>query len=264
METTFKKRLLGSALAIFATVAPITAHAQTKISQMTDGGTIQATDELPVVRGGSNFRVVVGSAATQAIAAFLQPSNNLSDLVNVATARANLGLGSAALLATSGVLQPSNNLSDVSSTIAALTNILPSQTGHAGQFLTTNGTASSWASALWSGNRNDHGQPSFGQSGVLLWGYRDNQRQPEWGCDDQWHRGRHGGQDSGRERWNADWFGQCGDVEFSEHWSHLPWVLLPPSRSRMQRVFPPRVSPRCKATGPRFSSRPGPRQRMIA
>jgi hypothetical protein len=162
METKIKKRLSGLMLALLTAGSPLAAFADAKISQMTDGGTVQATDEIPVVRTGANFRVVVGSAATQAISAFLQPSNNLSDLVNVATARANLGLGSAALLATSGVLQPSNNLSDVSNTITALTNILPSQSGQAGKVLGTNGTAPGWVSASGSGTVTTTGTPASG------------------------------------------------------------------------------------------------------
>jgi hypothetical protein len=36
------------------------------ISQLTDGGTVQTTDQIPVTRSGSNRRVAIGSAGTKA------------------------------------------------------------------------------------------------------------------------------------------------------------------------------------------------------
>ena len=39
--------------------------ADTKISAMTDGGTVQATDKIPAVRAGANVRVVTGTMAAQ-------------------------------------------------------------------------------------------------------------------------------------------------------------------------------------------------------
>ena len=35
-----------------------------KISQLTDGGDVQVTDEIPVNRGGTNFRVSIPSATS--------------------------------------------------------------------------------------------------------------------------------------------------------------------------------------------------------
>lgn len=53
----------------------------------------------------------------------LLAANNLSDVANVATSRANLGLGSAALQNTSVFLQAANNLSDLGSASTARTNL---------------------------------------------------------------------------------------------------------------------------------------------
>ncbi|MGH6828662.1 MAG: hypothetical protein ACREFW_07105 [Rhizomicrobium sp.] len=86
----------------------------------------------------------LGSAATQAVTAFLQPGNNLSDLSNAGTARANLGLGTAATSASSAFdatgaastaqsnaiaaaeaasCQRSSNLSDLANIVAARANL---------------------------------------------------------------------------------------------------------------------------------------------
>jgi hypothetical protein len=55
----------------------------------------------------------LGSAAFQNTSAFMQPSNNLSDLISSSTARINLGLGTAAVQNSGTFLQTANNLSDV-------------------------------------------------------------------------------------------------------------------------------------------------------
>ena len=65
----------------------------------------------------------LGTAATSASTDFLQVSNNLSDLNNAATARTNLGLGSAATSASTDFLQVSNNLSDLNNASTARTNL---------------------------------------------------------------------------------------------------------------------------------------------
>lgn len=68
--------------------------ADTKISDLSDGGTVQTSDAIPVARGAANYKVVVGSAATQSTGAFAtaaqgaladsatQPSDNISTLTN--------------------------------------------------------------------------------------------------------------------------------------------------------------------------------------
>ena len=60
--------MLSAALAI----APNSAlAADKKVSAMDSGGTVQTTDQIPVVRAGANIRVQVGSAATQPTSAFV-------------------------------------------------------------------------------------------------------------------------------------------------------------------------------------------------
>lgn len=59
------------------------------------------------------------------------------------------------------LLANSNNLSDVSNITTALNNLLPTQTGNSGKFLTTNGTNTSWAST-------SGGVTSFTGDGTIL------------------------------------------------------------------------------------------------
>ncbi|WP_435007989.1 beta strand repeat-containing protein [Tundrisphaera lichenicola] len=70
MKTTLLNRTIGLLAAFSLAATPLYA-ADTKISAMTNGGTVQTTDQIPAVRSGANVRVQVGSAATQPTTAFL-------------------------------------------------------------------------------------------------------------------------------------------------------------------------------------------------
>jgi hypothetical protein len=125
-------------------------------------------DGNPLVVGALYFntalqgmRVYTGTAWVAAYMSgdgYLLASNNLSELTNVVTARANLGLGTSALANGYNL----DGLTDVTITSATngqvleyesatslwknkTINALPSQETHNGQFLTTDGTNASWA-----------------------------------------------------------------------------------------------------------------------
>ena len=66
----------------------------------------------------------LGTAAVQNISFFLQSANNLSDLTNIAVAQANLGLGTAATQNIGFFLQTANNLSDITNPVLARNNLL--------------------------------------------------------------------------------------------------------------------------------------------
>ena len=62
-----------------------------------DGGTASTS------ASGARTALGLGTASTQATSAFLQPSNNLSDVSTASTARTNLGLGTIATQASNAV-----------------------------------------------------------------------------------------------------------------------------------------------------------------
>jgi len=77
-------------------------------------------------------------------------TNNLSDLLNVGVARTNLGLGTAATTASTDYATAAQGSTADSATqpadlSAAILVAVPAQTGNTGEFLTTNGTVTSWA-----------------------------------------------------------------------------------------------------------------------
>lgn len=71
----------------------------------------------------NNLSDVASATTSLANLGGLAKASNLSDLASAATARTNLGLGTAATQATSAFLQPGNNLSDVGSAATARTNL---------------------------------------------------------------------------------------------------------------------------------------------
>jgi len=58
-----------------------------KISKLTSGGTVAATDELVIARGGNNYKLT----ASQINELGLTPANNLIDVADAATSLSNLG-----------------------------------------------------------------------------------------------------------------------------------------------------------------------------
>ncbi|MFZ5624440.1 MAG: hypothetical protein ACOY71_08400 [Gemmatimonadota bacterium] len=69
------------------------------------------------------WSILVSAVGADLGAAYLQVSNNLSDLASPSAARTSLGLGTAALLGSSALFQVSNNLSEVANAATARTNI---------------------------------------------------------------------------------------------------------------------------------------------
>lgn len=86
---------------------------------ITGGGDLSSNRTLTFV----SSTLGLGTASVQNLSAFLQPSNNLSELTATSTARTNLGLTSTATLASTTWLIVANNGSDINSTSTFRTNL---------------------------------------------------------------------------------------------------------------------------------------------
>lgn len=115
----------GQALAIeFAGTLIVDSIVSATQVQVRNDGYAENAPAGTVIPALSRVGVSGREGATGAApAGLLVAANNLSDLLNPATARTNLGLGSAATLAATAFLQPVNNLSDVANAATSRTNL---------------------------------------------------------------------------------------------------------------------------------------------
>jgi hypothetical protein len=102
------------------------------------------TNNLSDLASISSARTNLGVTATGADTTYAFRANNLSDLASFASARTNLGVSATGADTTYAFR--ANNLSDLASTSTALTNLLPAQGSASGKVLSSNGSAASWAS----------------------------------------------------------------------------------------------------------------------
>jgi|GEM_PF-2616956 len=135
------KRLLTLLWLVFFLLSGVSglSFADLKISQLTNPGSATATDEIPINKVGTGTRKITVSN----LAAYLAPltetltNKTLSGASNTFT---NIPLSTAV----TGALGPTNGGTGQTSLSAAINVLVPTQSGHAGNVLTTNGTAVSW------------------------------------------------------------------------------------------------------------------------
>lgn len=138
-----------SALVFF--LFPLAAAADSRLTELPDGGTVQATDILYAVRGGADYRVTgvgsVGSGDTGQLAYYSATGTTISGVTYTgSTSITTLGtIGTGTWNATTIAIGKGGT--GATTAAAALNALLPSQSGNAGKFLTTNATNSSWATA---------------------------------------------------------------------------------------------------------------------
>jgi hypothetical protein len=114
--------------------APVDPNDAVRLVDLTTGGSVDLNATIhsrlaTELIAGSNITITpslsgytIASTSVGGTGDMLK-ANNLSDLLNAATARTNLGLGTAATQSTSAFLQPGNNLSDLSAVATARTNL---------------------------------------------------------------------------------------------------------------------------------------------
>jgi len=118
-----------------------------------------AITNLGGLAAANNFSDVPNPILAMTNLGALAAVNNLSDVASAATARTNLG-----------VLAIANNLDDVANAQTSLNNLLPDQSGHAGDLLTTDGTNAKWSASTTGVEYAEfqEAEPSGSSSGTTL------------------------------------------------------------------------------------------------